>query len=305
MGTRDMLAPSAMWTSFWLLAGGGYWYGQFFTVQSLVFGSPALTFIVKSAEPLSTALLAVLVLRRPFSLPLLAGICVACLGVAVTVLSGDGVQSGKGDNGRFQLVGMLFALLANLGFSSRACVAKKAIAHMQMDPFDTYAMMTIVGAQVGMLPLFIHSVSNPVAMYASGLIFMDTRFHAWTWFLMSLSYMLYQTCSVLVLSLVAVESHALLVAGKHVLVVVLVSILVHARLTTGIFAGMMITLFGVFLYIRSSDKEALNFQRWPRVSSWEAPQPLRMIVLAVVLLGCATPPIIAHAGLRLSSMMAQ
>lgn len=319
--TKELLLPPASWSSFWLLAGAGYWYGQFFTVQSLVFGNPALTFIVKAAEPLSTALLAVLILKRPFSMPLLMGIGVACLGIAVTVLSaGSSAHGGGVHAGQWQMAGMLFALLANLGFSSRACVAKKAISHMSMDPFETYSMMTIVGAQVGMLPLITYFFTNtPTASASSGIPFTDFRFQAFSWFTMCLSYMLYQTCSVLILSVIAVESHALLVAMKHMMVVVLVSILVHAQLNIGIVVGMVLTLLGVYLYLRSSkdegtsdeeqraidieeraiqDKEALTFQRLALpVSKWEAPAALKSIVTATVLLGCMTPSLVAHFGI--------
>merc|ERR1719440_2229653 len=228
------MMPASMFTPFWVLAGAGYWYGQFFTVNSLVFGSPALTFIVKAAEPLSTALLAVLVLRKPISYPLLTGIGVACFGIAITVTSADS-GSGAAQAGNYQFVGMAFALLANLGFSSRACVAKKAIAHMRMDPFETYAMMTIVGAQVGVAPILVHLLSNPLALLTTP--FFDARFSAVSWFIMCLSYMLYQTCSLLILSRMAVESHALLVAMKHMMVVVLVAVLVHSKLSPGIIVG--------------------------------------------------------------------
>merc|ERR1719247_1674488 len=87
--SKEMFALQEHGRSFWLVAGAGYWYGQFFTVQSLVFGAPALTFIVKTAEPLSTALLAVLVLKRPFRWPLLLGVLLACIGIMVSVHSAN------------------------------------------------------------------------------------------------------------------------------------------------------------------------------------------------------------------------
>jgi len=317
----------ALWESgksFWLVAGAAYWYGQFFTVQSLVFGTPALTFIVKSAEPLSTALLAVMVLRKALSLPLLLGIVVACVGVIVTVLSADsarGVNSTGPKN--WQMAGMVFALLANLGFSSRACVAKKAISHLQMDPFETYGMMTIMGAQAGILPILTYGLtSHAISGAIWALPFFDPRFSVSSWFMMCLSYMLYQTCSVLILSSIAVESHALLVAMKHMLVVVLVSILVHANLTRGIVFGMALTALGVYIYTSSTkdnssdakdhglqglqeEADVLVPKGWPLhevgSSRWQAPPVLSGIVFGVVLLGSITPPAIAAFGLGSSS----
>lgn len=316
---KEMTAIQERGRSFWLVAGAGYWYGQFFTIQSLVFGTPALTFIVKTAEPLSTALLAVLVLKRPFSAYLFLGIVAACLGIMVTVASADAGSDGSNQKNQWQLAGMSLALLANLGFSTRACVAKKAISHLKMDPFETYAMMTIVGAQAGLLPLIAYGVfqlATPSAVALWACPFFDPRFSAFSWFIMCLSYMLYQTASVLVLSSIAVESHALLVAMKHMLVVVLVSILVHAHLTRGIIFGMILTMFGVYLYMSSSAKDSdaqakeedtstahedpqegeettlFVAKGWPiqhAVAAWQAPSALNGIVSAVVLLGTVTP----------------
>lgn len=294
------------------MAGAAYWYGQFFTVQSLVFGAPALTFIVKTAEPLSTALLAVLVLRRPFSVPLLLGITAACLGITLTVSCADNSFNLPSHT---QWAGMVLALLANLGFSSRACIAKKAISHLRVDPFETFSMMTIIGTQTGILPLLSYGVLGH-ATSATGTIwalpFSDPRFSPYSWFMMCLSYLQYQTCSVLILSSIAVETHALLVAMKHMLVVVLVSILIHAHLTRGIIFGMLLTFMGVYLYMGAQDNsskdakepaeesEVLMVKGWrlqEAASTWQAPTTLSGIVAMVVLVGCVTPTAIAASGL--------
>jgi len=291
-------------------------------VQSLVFGAPALTFIVKTAEPLSTALLAVLVLKRPFRWPLLLGVLLACIGIMVSVhAANDAHSAGSTQVGSMQMVGMAFAFLSNLAFSSRACVAKKAISHLHVDPFETYAMLTIVGAQAGILPLLTYGLSSHVvsAGFTPGSAFLalpcfDSHFSAHSWFMMCLSYMLYQTCSVLVLSSIAVESHSLLVAMKHMLVVVLVSILVHAHLTRGIVFGMALTAVGVYLYMATTKEESSSAKEevvedatckipLQKVAPWQVPTILRVIVLAIVLIGGATPLAIAASGFRSEQMV--
>jgi len=318
--SREMLALHQKGKSFWFVAGAGYWYGQFFTVQSLVFGTPALTFVVKAAEPLSTALLAVLVLRKAFSPALVAGVFVACLGIVITALAAGSSQGGSAvQTNHGQLAGVVFAVLGNLGYSSRACIAKKAISHLHVDVFETYGMMTIVGTQAGILPIIAYAVTSrltPAGTVTWALPFLDPRFSAYSWFMMSLSYMLYQTSSVLILSSIAVESHALLVAMKHMLVVVLVSILVHSQLTKGIVFGMLVTLLGVYLYMSSAkeasdkDKEELPTQDaevlpplQKPVSAWQAPTVLSAIVGTVALLGAATPVAIAACGIRSASSL--
>jgi len=317
--TQEMHSLRERGSSFWFLAGAAQLYGQFFTVQSLIFGSAALTFIVKAAEPLSTALMAVLVLRRVFSFPLVLGISLACFGIAVAVLSAGSASGASstplGSHG--QLAGTVFALLGNLGFSSRACVAKKALSQLHVDAFETSSMLTLAGAQVGTLPFIAYALASHVGGGAIwSLPFLDPRFSARSWLVMCLSYMIYQSCSVLILSSFAVESHALLVAMKHLVVVVLVSILVHAHLSKGIMLGMALTSLGVYLYIYSAKDDASmaneseeeeplleptplgQLPKKPANVVWKAPALLRIIVLVVVLLGCATPPILAAVGLR-------
>lgn len=299
---------------FWLVAGAAFWFGQFFTVQSMIFGAPALTFIVKAAEPLSTALLAGWVLKKAYSLPLLLGVVIACAGIMLCVASAHQAQGNSAHTAHeFQSMGLVFAVLANLGFSSRACLAKKALGQLHLDPLAAYGMMSIVGGIAGLLPLFAWVLTAEIGLAGTAQMcpFFDPRFSLQSWLMMCLSYLLYQTCSILILSCVAVESHSLLVAMKHMLVVVLVSLLVHANLNKGIVIGMAWTVLGVYVYTRSIGKddpkesehlcatqdthleEAKILGAGVTRKVPETPQALDVFVMVLALIGAATSPVMA------------
>lgn len=262
VGSREGLQhvlPSRGQLALWVCSGAAFWYGQFYTVESLIHGTPALTFVVKAVEPLTTAVLAIPILGQSPSLPLLLGICIACAGVAMVVTSSGTHGSGAPNVvGMEQLAGIGFAALANLGFSSRACLAKLALSKLRLDPFVAFTKMTVVGAQVGVLPGLAWIAAGSLGIggvrLQGTLGLLDSRFELATWLSMCLSYLLYQACSILILSSIAVESHALLVAMKHVTVVVTASILVHAHLTVQAAMGTAVACGGVLIYLQSAQE---------------------------------------------------
>jgi len=296
--------------SFWLVTGAAFWYGQLFTVQSMMFGTPALAFIIKAAEPLSTALLAGWVLKKAYSLPLFLGVLITCIGIMVCVSSANHSEKQSASAHGFQWIGLVFAVLANLGFSSRACLAKKAIGQLQCDPCVAFGMMTLVGGIAGLLPLFVWALTSQIGigLQVDGLIcpFFDSRFSSRSWLMMCLSYVLYQTCSIFILSALAVESHALLVAMKHMLVVVIVSLMVQAHLTKGILLGMALTLSGVYVYSRSirnvdsKDNEEDPIVKTARIlgatepnKTSPTPRALEGFVIVLALIGATSAPLMS------------
>merc|ERR1719456_1155612 len=94
-------------------------------------------------------------------------------------------------------------------------------------------------------------------------VLLDPRFDPLSWGTMCLSYLLYQAASIVVLSSIAVESHALLVSMKHLVVVVLVSIWVGDRLTLQTFAGTLFAGVGVWIYLRSTQPSTARKENEP------------------------------------------
>lgn len=106
-----------------------------------------MVFMVKSIEPLSTAVLAIPVLKQRFNLRLLLAILVApwlsgplprgreaCSGIMITAAAAHGgYRQLSASNAYFS---MALGMMANVGFSSRACVAKRALAFESKEPLE-------------------------------------------------------------------------------------------------------------------------------------------------------------------------
>ncbi|CAE7347456.1 MOK, partial [Symbiodinium necroappetens] len=140
-------SKSGMSFGTWQLAGSAYFYGQLFTVAALALDAPSIVFVVKAIEPLSTALLAIPVLRQSFQPQLFLAIVVACSGIMITAWAAHGgssvVQSGSA------YVAMCMGMLANIGFSCRACVAKRALVFESNHPLQAFGKLTVSATQSG------------------------------------------------------------------------------------------------------------------------------------------------------------
>lgn len=282
----------------WFSAGAGYFFGQLFTVMSLAAASPGICFVVKALEPLTTASLAIPVLQQTFNWRLMLAIFVSCVGVVITAL---GSHSVMGDS---LTVAIISAVLANAGFSSRACVVKKQYSHGKVSPIETFFKVSLTGCICGftMLVLWLVALFFRPRGFNYHATFGDlgaSIAHSLdSWVKLSICYFLYQCASLLLLDCLLVESHALLVAMKHIFVVIIASILTHARLSLLMILGVVIAAVGVLSYIKSPQPESLAEAKpiLPQTSSknlkyraGDLPSVLKAIIVIVVVLGVASP----------------
>lgn len=248
--------PNAQTVS-WYVGGTAYFYGQLFTVMALAMSSPGIVFVVKAIEPLSTALLAIPVLNKAFSLPLFIAIAISCTGIVVTVQGSPEGVSFDDAAGKAAIWAMAFAVFANMGFSTRACVVKKAFQKAKMSPLETFGKVTIAGTITGLLPLLVWLVLHPtMAVSALSAFAVELQARAAPWFILSMCYLLYQCSSLLILDCIAVESHALMVAMKHIFVVVSASIVIGAPLTITMIVGIVMASAGVYYYSQVPEPES-------------------------------------------------
>merc|ERR1719240_43232 len=91
--------------------------------MALASASPGIVFVVKAVEPLSTAVLAIPTLGYPFSFRLFAALTIACTGIVITVLGEHGAT--KEIIPKTATLAAVFAAVANIGYSARACTVKK------------------------------------------------------------------------------------------------------------------------------------------------------------------------------------
>lgn len=284
----------------WHLAGSAYFFGQLFTVAALALDAPSVVFVVKAIEPLTTALLAIPLLSQTFNLRLFLAILVACTGIMITAHGGfNKIHYSRAE------MSIVLSMLANVGFSSRACVAKRALAFESKEPLEAYGKLTVTATQSGLVLLLVwlflaQSVLDDRDMMS---LVRHLSFNPSAWFTVCLTYFLYQACSIYLLNCFLVETHALLVALKHIFVVVLASLLTGAVFNVHMTIGLSLVVAGVSWYLSSpaseedAEKESIlptrdtkaeasyeSVREVQQVSSWLIAAVASVIVLGTVLL---------------------
>eukprot|EP00443_Scrippsiella_acuminata_P039449 CAMPEP_0115218482 /NCGR_PEP_ID=MMETSP0270-20121206/26415_1 /TAXON_ID=71861 /ORGANISM="Scrippsiella trochoidea, Strain CCMP3099" /LENGTH=360 /DNA_ID=CAMNT_0002632429 /DNA_START=33 /DNA_END=1112 /DNA_ORIENTATION=+ len=245
----------------WFTGGACYFYGQLLTVVAIAGASPMIVFVVKAVEPLSTALLAIPILGQRLNLALFAGLILACAGIITTYLGGHNsdeatVGLARSYSSSASLT-VLSALLANLGFSGRACMVKQAYSRSGSSPLATLTTLSLTGTITGLVPVLIwpvalvlhHWYTSETAIWDRPLILTDIGPGMMRlWASASVSYCIYQCSSLLILDCVAVESHALLVAVKHVFTAILAALMVGDHLSLTSLLGAAATAAGIAIY---------------------------------------------------------
>lgn len=252
------------------VAGSAYFCGQLFTIVALTRSDPSIVFVVKALEPLSTALLAIPTLRKPFKPGLFMGLAIACSGIMLTGMGSSGATASKPWTNLAWSVGCVFACLGNLGFSVRQCLVKSFYEHEGRSALETFGKVGLAGTAWGTLPLlsyaiitaFTHNSSTPTTWWGSlhlsprpqtselGFLLVLSTFHTrWVeWLCVVVCYFLYQASSLLILECIAVESHALLCGMKQVFSVVTVSIILGTPLAPATLMGLCVVAVGVLIF---------------------------------------------------------
>lgn len=278
----------------WQMAGAAYFFGQLFTVAALALDAPSLVFVVKAIEPLSTALLAIPVLHQTFNVRLFLAILVACVGIMITAAASHGGFNGVHYSSAY--MSMTLGMLANIGFSARACVAKRALVFDSNEPLEAYGMCTVFATQSGVVLLLVWLILGRCILNNAGdmtSILQHLSQRPGAWLTASLTYFLYQGSSILLLSCFKVETHALLVALKHVFVVVLASLITGAVLNPPMILGLLLVSLGVCWYLSSpededSEKEPILPTKADGLEQ-SVSYPLIAVVISVVGLGTFLP----------------
>lgn len=294
-GTSDSMTASQHWQT-WCIAGMGFFFGQLFTVEGLGAGAPGLVFGVKVLEPLSTSLLAIPVLGQRCNCYLLAAIVVACAGIAVAVVgahrSSHVPQSALG-----ACKVILVSALANLGFSVRSCIVKNAYSQRALAPLEIFGRVNATATLAGTLMLvlwLLYLAAQPHSGASLAVILKELGSGPWDWFSTCLCYFLYQCSSILLLECLFVESHALLVALKHVFVVIVASVLSGSYLNTQMIIGVGVASAGVFFYAVSPAEEGAATALLPHQDKINdllggVPRALCFTVLALGSVGIVSP----------------
>jgi len=202
------------------------------------------------------------------------------------------------------VAGIICAMLANLGFSTRQCLVKSLYVHEGRGALEAFGKVGLAGTVWGVflfLWFTVFSVSSGAIRQSDTLSIFHIEFIG-EWVIVSVCYFLYQASSLLILECIAVESHALLVGMKHVFSVITVSLLLGANLTPTILIGLFVSAVGIVVYsLRSSDEtqkagnvadadpETALIMPKLGMENHGIPPVLYCISGILVLLGCMTP----------------
>lgn len=295
----------------WWLAGSCYFFGELFTVTALSVGSTSIVYVVKAIEPLTTALLAIVVLGNSFNVQLFIAIGCAGIGIIVTAVSGhDGIHFGDLASSRPALLAIGFTFIVNVGNSARLCSIKKVMGKdsLGVEPLEAYGKVNIVGSIVGLLPLaawysahFLDAgmgpsslAAVPVALAANPSLVIRCI----------VSNFVFHAASIQALSAIAVEGHALISAMKCIVTIVSATLLLGGELNATMMLGIFLTCGGVYMYMKTPIQEApdpseqealLDIEQQKRLRKSRADLPPLMYGIVGVLmgLGCAVPILMA------------
>ena len=221
------------WLALW------YTLGFVFTNAALALASAPFVETVKAAEPISTVALAAALLGERESLGSYLSLLPVCAGVGMASMSGDSFNGGA----------FVLSLLANLGFSARAVLAKR-LRSVQAggggggDDVRLFFAVSVQGAMM-LLPA--------AALVDGGTLLAAPAGFAWGAYvarlaLNGLAYSVYNLLSFMVLSRVNVATHAVLNAVRRLLMIVFTSYYFGELRTTLNTVGVVVAVGGVCLY---------------------------------------------------------
>jgi hypothetical protein len=236
-------------TSAWYAAGLGLFFGQLLCNAALSASSPIVTFVIRAIEPIVIAKLAMSALGKTSTLQQLFPIFFSCSGVMLSVMGCDRFTQNDRDFNNIE-VACLLAMVSNLGFAVRSCSVKFAYTTegQQICPMEVFVKLSKTSAAASLIPLVLYVIyaGRDVSGFTS---LISALKGCWMPMLsMSLCSALSMAASFLMLSAVAVESHALMNALKQVLLALLESVLMGEQLSMPTLAGVFITVLGISLY---------------------------------------------------------
>ncbi len=231
-----------------------YTLGFLFTNMAFSVVTASFTETVKAGEPISSVIMAYIILGEVENVPTYMCLIPICAGVACSCLHDDA----------FSTFGFACAALSNLCFSTRAVYAKKLMKSFS----DTFTEVTLFGYVSGIgLCLLV-----PVAAYMEGTklyekFFMDIDNSyigsrstlAGLVISNGLAYTCYNTMSFLVLTRTNMVTHAILNCMRRVFIIVFTCYYFDVKLSNTNLAGVGIAVAGVvFFGIFKSRKQAVK-----------------------------------------------
>ena len=227
--------------------------GNLTTIYSLASGSVSFTHVVKSAEPIFTALLSVLVSKASFSIEVYISLLPIVIGVAMASLK----------ESTFSMYGFLTAMASNLFYQLRIVLSKQLMSPndgtTKLSGPNMFRVVTIIS----FLQLF------PIAIYCEGTATVEAISRLWTdsgtnqatnsyllthLLLSGFTYYGYNEVAFWILDLVHPVTHAVGNTIKRVVLIIASLIIFRNPITLIGATGSAIAILGSFLYVLAHER---------------------------------------------------
>lgn len=232
-----------------------YTCGFLFTNMAFSVVTTSFAETVKSSEPITSVILAYLVLWEVESLPTYMCLLPICIGVSVSCLHDDS----------FNTFGFACAFVSNFCFSMRAVYAKRLMQKTKgaIDEVTLFGWVSLIG-----LCLLV-----PIAAYMEGKAVYEKFWVTWDssyvgtrtsllWILLGngMAYSCYNIMSFLVLTRTSMVTHAVLNCVRRVFVIIFTSIFFDLHVTATNLVGVGMAVAGViaFAYFKSVNPQNRN-----------------------------------------------
>lgn len=222
----------------------GFVFGDTFLFKSYEYNNARISSLIMSAAPAMAALMAFLFLNETLSFTGLLGMVVTLAGIALVVFERKEPST---HHVPISMIGVLYALLGALGQAGGMILAKGAFAHGSVNGFVA-TFVRAFAATLVLVPLnyFAGRFTEPQKIFLN-----DRKAFLFTMLGSFLGPYLGVTCSLIAISLTDVAIAATIIALVPIIMLPMVWILFHEKLTWRAVVGACVAVAGVgILFLR-------------------------------------------------------
>ena len=231
-----------------------HYLGHLTAIMSTSDGSVAFTQIIKSCEPVYTALLGWYILGNKLDNNVIFSLIVIVAGVSISSFSGFS----------FSMVSFITAMVSNLCFSMRNIYSKQFLKSKNIDkaniydtnkytdisPQNVFGIITTISFFFS-IPLGLIDVGRLMQNYKSSLYITQLTRHI---FLTGISFYLYNECAMVILKLTSPVTQSIINTIKRIFILATSIIVFNTPISTNGIIGSIIAVIGSYLYSKFSIK---------------------------------------------------
>jgi drug/metabolite transporter (DMT)-like permease len=225
------------------LTAFAYTCGFLFTNMAFSIVTASFAETVKSGEPITSVILAYLILREVESIPTYMCLIPICIGVACSCIHDDS----------FNTFGFAYAAISNICFSGRAVYAKQIMQHFPnaIDEVSLFSYVSYIGL-ILLIPMAVFMEGDKI--YNKFILGLDNSYIKNRKELLiiilcnGIAYTCYNTMSFLVLTRTNMVTHAILNCFRRVFIIIYTCYFFDIQLSNTNLAGVGIAVGGVMMF---------------------------------------------------------